>query len=331
MTATAQPELPEWATDGTQIVDPPSGLKTTGFPPNVRLPAQYLNAMLGLLGWNPAGGVGWAQYLALGLTAGLVWSGRLWSVGGTNGWNGSTITPLAVWADSIERLFLSNAVLTALSAHEFVITELDTYAGPGTRLTANSIYYLYVSYTGSAIAYQISIAAPVDGAISGGGPAWKNGSVGTVRYLGWFATDASGNPLPFRAAKGKYVYRLSEFVAPQSTNVVNATVTTGTTAQALTALVPNHARLVDLRLTLGQTTLAGGAAAGYVGTHGGIGTTPLPYQVGCPVPASAAQEASYVVPVTVPLPDGGSQEIDWSCILPGSSGGFTIDVLGCQE
>lgn len=120
----------------------------------------------------------------------------------------------------------------------------------GGSLSANAWYYVYAwsdSAAPTAVKFQITTTPPTASAAATIPRLWKRDQASNYRYLGCFATDSAGNPIPVRAARGRYVYRRSA-CASNETRVLNTSTAAGATNLSLAALVPPHARLATLSL-----------------------------------------------------------------------------------
>lgn len=259
---TVLPESAQWATSGTNNTDAPSGNKASGWIPGEKPPAQWLNYWQNLIGGNNLGpGVGdvaWIPYLTLGLRGLLQWSGYLWSVGGTP-------TAPAVTVDAIDCLVTDAGIVTGAPAFTFTdLSLLESHAG---SLSANTPYYLYASIQAGALAYRISATAPESTAGVSGTPTWEGGQVGIWRYLGCFITDSLGNPIPFRAVRGRYFFRVSATSALGPVGGSAYTSTSWSAAISLAQWMPLHARVAQVALHVTDTGGAG-LTSGSIRTNG---------------------------------------------------------------
>lgn len=73
------------------------------------------------------------------------------------------------------------------------------------------------------------------------------------RYLGWFVTDGSGNPLPFVARRGHYLFRNSYAGAMTDLLVVNTQSPTSATNYSFSSLLPSHIRQIKVYWQLSNT------------------------------------------------------------------------------
>lgn len=129
----------------------------------------------------------------------------------------------------------------------------------GGNLAGSTWYYLYARELGGSVDYQISTTAPRVSRI------YKNSVDGNqFRYLGCFVTNPSGAPLPFRANRGRYVYRLSA-ITTADIRALNTSTTIGAATDVILArggtagqeLIPPHARVA--RVQVGATGAGGNA------------------------------------------------------------------------
>lgn len=120
----------------------------------------------------------------------------------------------------------------------------------GGSLAVSSWYYVYAWSDAAApttLKFQITTTPPTASAAATIPRLWKRDQSANYRYLGCFPTDSAGNPIPVRAARGRYVYRRSA-CASNETRVLNTSAAAGATNLSLAALVPPHARLATLSL-----------------------------------------------------------------------------------
>ena len=245
------PETPSWATDGTKIVDPPSGTKLTGFVPGDEAFAQHANWILNLLGAGGTGtGPGWQSFLYTSVYARLQWAGQF-SVS-----PGGSSTVFSVNVGPIDLVVLSGGSLQQVPAATLGLSVVE---GSPMSLSGNTWYYVYVGISGGAVVYRISTTAPVGAGAEAGTPTWEGGFRGTWRYLGCFVTDGSSNPIPVTAARGRYVYRRS------AEGAGGASTTSTTFASLSLSAVPPHAAQVSVEMVISNTT--SGAANATVGTN----------------------------------------------------------------
>lgn len=206
MADNTDPTLPRWSSV-SGAVEPSSGNKDSGFTPGYKPPAQWFNwllrqcyywinffrtLLLGTLELN-----GNAHCLAL-VAPGVAW----------------TITVGAIrtyWAASGVRTDLATQTVT-LAPSIVDAGDLKTGTGPVYALYAGATYYLYLYRdSGSGdIAWNVSRTAP-----SLTSPGWKEGFVGTHRYVLSFKTTTQtdgaftgniGVPIPFYKTKQRYNY-----------------------------------------------------------------------------------------------------------------------------
>ncbi len=187
----------------------------------------------------------------------------------TLGWNGD----FSVDAGGTNSTFAVNigtigAVVTGTSASVYKVL-----SGGGSAIGASKIlgggnlanstwYYVYAWDNAGTLDFEISTTAP------SGSRRTKSGDA-TRRYLGCFPTTSAGAPIPLRASRNRYVYRMSA-LAVADTRVLNAGTSATYAAVACSTLVPPHARLASLRAELISTT-ASAANFGNVQTYGDAG------------------------------------------------------------
>lgn len=162
--------------------------------------------------------------------------------------------------------------ITAVNAYGSGASKVLAYAGGtigaaqiegGGNLGASEWRYVYVRQSAGAIAFEISLTPP------DGPRAIKSGDA-TRRYLGCFPTTSAGAPIPLRASRGKYVYRVSGCGADDLKVLgTPGNNQTSNTAVSLAGLVPPHSRLATLRASVTNTAAAINYA--YVRTDGDSG------------------------------------------------------------
>ena len=181
----------------------------------------------------------------------------------------------------------------------------------GGNLANSSIYYVYAYLVSGVVDFEISLIPPRASRAhkTGSGYAYQS-----RRYIGFFPTDSSGNPLPLRASHGRYVFRLSALATGH--RVLNASATVGATDFSCAALVPPHVRLVSLRLAL---TAAGGAAVF------GIYAKPDTLGVQCRVDSPDGTMSGFCE-----VECDATQTLQYQLTLGGTGAGQAF-VAGCQE
>lgn len=169
--------------------------------------------------------------------------------------------------------------ITAVNLYGASASKVLAYAGGtigaaqiegGGNLANSTWYYVYARNNSGTIAFEISTTAP------DGPRAIKSGDA-TRRYLGCFPTLSTGAPVPLRASRGRYVYRVSG-CAVADLKVLDGLSDTAYTAVACARLIPPHARLGSFRAQLVSTT---GSAMnyGYFQTNGDSGADAIELHV----------------------------------------------------
>lgn len=125
----------------------------------------------------------------------------------------------------------------------------DTSLTLGT-LANNSWYAVYATNDGSGgITFVIDNANGPDQTLT-----WKyasGASVTTHRFVGYFRTDSSGNPLAFRAEDGHYTYRRSAITTSSDPlRALNAGNQTSWTDVSLASFISPAARLAKVQMQL---------------------------------------------------------------------------------
>lgn len=156
--------------------------------------------------------------------------------------SGGTLTSFTIDVGAIHLATLVSGTVTGVyDAAATTVTEADIEGGGGTLGAVARWWYVY-AYAGSGIDYQVSQTAPA------AGRRCKSGAT-THTYLGCFRTTAAGAPLPGRKSNGRWVYRRSA-LSSNETRVLNTSAAAGATDLDLSALVPPHARLATLSLSV---------------------------------------------------------------------------------
>ena len=178
-------------------------------------------------------------YARDGLNSSINWNGELCLKGGT-------ASSFSIEVGAINAVGLVDADATFYQFTTFGASVTQTAIEGGGSLAADTWYYLYCYRSGGgSVAYEISTTAP------SGPRRFKTGDT-TRRYLGCFRTNSSGTPLPFEASRGRYTYRRSAIVGPDTTQglrLLSVTVTATSTLD-VSVRVPPHARVAHIRSTL---------------------------------------------------------------------------------
>lgn len=208
---------------------------------------------------------------------------------------GGSLTSFSIEVGAIHRLFglTATGTIRVGAAGTTTIGVSKVEGTPGTLGASARWWYVYAWMNGGTLDYAISLTGPdATGRV-------KSADASRV-YLGCFPTDSAGNPIPVRAARGRYVYRRSA-CASNETRVLNTSAAAGATNLSLAALVPPHARLATLSLIVtggdgfcGLTIYTDGDTSDFAlqaRAEAGITTSPV---VG-DVEASSAQVVDRVV------------------------------------
>ncbi len=200
---------------------------------------------------------------------------------------------------------------------------LDVYPGEITMLAhlkisegggnlANSTwYYVYVWDNAGTVDYQISTTAPR------ASQQYKNSVDGNVyRYLGCFRTNSSGAPIPMRARRGRYVYRLSATTDPVVYN--DATARGSAYDVSLAALVPPHARLARV-----QAIVVSSGAATYMNVFTKADVTDITWRQQAPDGTTTYGEFD--------IETDSSQAVQITYNVGGGSGNAKLRVTGFAE
>lgn len=183
------------------------------------------------------------EYLNTAALAILDWSGDLTV-------SGSAPNNFSVVIGGINAVSLYDGTDYRIVADDAeTLDQTDVEGGGGTLGVAVDWWYVYAfrSAGASTISYQISQTAP------GPSRAFKSGA-STHRYLGCFRTNASGVPLAVRASRGQYVYRTQQLVQSAGTATSATAIPIRPDGTTEEPLIPDHARLVDLRVRLARGT-----------------------------------------------------------------------------
>jgi len=116
----------------------------------------------------------------------------------------------------------------------------------GGNLANSDWYHVYAYNNAGSIDFEISTTEP------NASRTLKTGD-STRGYLGCFPTLSTGAPVPLRASRGRYVYRVSGCGA-DDLKVLNGLSDTSYTAVDCAALLPAHARLGSFRANIVSTT-----------------------------------------------------------------------------
>lgn len=151
--------------------------------------------------------------------------------------------------------------IAGVNLYNSTASKVKSYAGGtigaskiegGGNLANSDWYYVYAYLNSGSIDFEISTTAPA------GSKLVKNGDASRV-YLGCFPTLSTGAPIPLRATRGRYVYRVGGCAAADLKKL-DGTSDTSYTAVDCASLIPSHARLGTFRAQLVSTT---GSAQNY--------------------------------------------------------------------
>jgi len=288
------PQEAEWASDGTQVVDPPSGLKLAGWAPGQVPPAQFFNWILYVL-------VAWVNWLRGSVAGSIVGSPRLYTA--------PAVTGVGVWVEGIATITLAGATLEAPTTAVEVV---------GGALSPNLWYYVYASDGGAGLRYARSTTPPDARQV------WMTGST-IQRYIGCFRTNGSSVPIPFGMQHGRYVYRLSD-LAGGATQVVTGGTSTTYADVDCSPFVPPHARVAELGMYLSPNGAAGQLGGATVRTNGALSSGG--YAASCGYGASApAVDRSFAMELDA------AQTAEYRVTTAGGAQYPTLylDVLGYSE
>lgn len=190
----AEPQTPTWATDGTLITEPPSGLKATGWVPGQKPPAQFFNWLLNLF-------CQWIAFFSF-LNGTLLWTKGVFCYD-----HATAGSPWFIYVGTINLLKIAGYVFTetdipALSIDDVRALDVISHVHSGTTYRAlypEEWYYIYLYVDGGVLRAEITTVAPVG--------IWRGGGGTTHRYVGTFRTDDqlvaefdgihTGTPIPF--------------------------------------------------------------------------------------------------------------------------------------
>lgn len=264
------------------------------------LDAAVLDAALQLLGDR-------TDFARSGLLDHLVWSTDFAVA------SGGSLTAFTISVGAILRLVAadSNGKYWVGNASATTIGVSKVEGAPGTLSATARYWYVYAFITtAGAIDYAISTTAP-DSARR-----YKGGDVTRI-YLGCFRTLASGAPLPVRAVGGRYLYQASA-LGSNELRVVNVATATGATTQSLATLVPPHARIAHLMLSVAGDVNEAALSIFYVGDTAAASAR-------CYAASGGASNQ-----VHVDVPTDATQQVDYSLTGTGSPGG-AVHVFGFYE
>lgn len=147
----------------------------------------------------------------------------------------------------------------------------------GGNLANSDWYYVYAYDNAGSLDFEISTTEPNANLCT------KTGDTTRI-YTGCFPTLSTGAPVPLRASRGRYVYRVGG-CAVADLRKLNGTSDTSYTAVDCASLIPSHARLGTFRAQLVSTT---GSAQNYAyfQTNGDSGADAVEMPVAAVVGAS---------------------------------------------
>jgi hypothetical protein len=242
----------------------------------------------------------------------LIWTGHL-AVSGTAA---SPVVTLGV-IDAVA-LRDGNSVWRPYNATSGATLGASHVEGGGS-LAVDTWYHVYCwadSSTPNTLKYQISTSPPTESGTPTVLQHYKRGQTANYRYLGCFRTDGSGNPLPMRAVRGRYVYQFSAISVSGGHRVLSAGTDTSATEVACSAVVPPHVRLARLLADVRRS-----GAAGYASfTTAGDSTNRLSVNVGSGGGICTAETEMLL---------NASQKLDY--LVDNASTTCTLHVLGFSE
>jgi hypothetical protein len=175
----------------------------------------------------------------------LLWGGEIYAPGDGG-----------IYVLAIVALLINGKVLSAATSSFFP-----------SGLSVSTWYYVYAYDNAGAIGFEYSTTAPLAGLVFKGGPDT------TRRYLGCFYVDANGDIVPFRATRGRYVFRRSAFTSDQYVDAIVASTTSHNFATYAVEYMPPHARvgIFQVHFNMVGHTATGDAEAALIRTDGDTG------------------------------------------------------------
>ncbi|MDO9016687.1 MAG: hypothetical protein Q8S73_37865 [Deltaproteobacteria bacterium] len=241
----------------------------------------------------------------------LIWSGRLRS--------GTPVSGTGVFADEIVSVVIGEAYLVGNA----------TYEVPGALSAVAAWRYVYAYNNAGVLALQHSLDAP-DASLT-----WKSTGVGTHRYLGCFRTDAAGAVMPFRATRGRYLYRRSAMLgvaADLASDGLRALNDTGASAAALvdlTPVLPPHARAAIINAEIAAVA-TGSDGYAILNLYTSDETAAASQRLRANVDATG-NESTVSTLAEIEVTADADLAIGYGVVLSGATAAYTIDVLGWQE
>lgn len=155
---------------------------------------------------------------------------------------GGTSTSFTIDVGAIAAVLLRDGT-GARFVHSYVGGTIGASHVAGGDLGATARFWYVYAYrdNGGALAFEIDVTSP-------NGARTHKAFSATHVYLGCFATDTTGAPLPMRAHRGRYTYRYSA-LGTTIRVLGTATPATAFAAVALAPFVPPYARLAHLRVS----------------------------------------------------------------------------------
>lgn len=243
----------------------------------------------------------------------------VWEPGARVAPGGDSSASTGVYVPPIEAVsLLDGTIWKAFSLSAETQLTVASHAG-GVALSSDTWYYVYAKVTSSALALEISSDAPGTDGI------WKNGAVGTHRYLFCFRTGTSTSVLPMTMRRGIYRYDYSETAALSVLNITSAVPTSFTNIDC-TALIPPRATLGAFLVTVtnADTTNWGRTQFRKDGASASALTLDTP-------PAGSGQNATSVH--AIELQTSTAQVIEYQRVSSGSYADcdISVEVLGFTE
>lgn len=210
--------------------------------------------------------------------------------------------------DGVYRPYFANAATIGASKIE-----------GGGNLQNSTWYYVYLWDNAGVVDYQISTTPPR------ASRQYKNAVGNVFRYLGCFVTNPSGAPLPFRANRGRYVYRLSA-ITTADIRALSTSTTIGAATDVILArggtagqeLIPPHARMARVQVAAGG---AGGNALVILFTKGD--SAGISFRLHIPDGVTSYAE--------VDIETDASRTVQYTFSLSGGTGNAFLYVAGFYE
>lgn len=246
----------------------------------------------------------WSVFAVNGVASRLQWAEEL-SVdpGGSN--SSFSINVGAIQTAVLTRVDGSYRALSAVAA-TIGASKLES----GSTLANSTWYYVYCWDNAGTLDYQISTTAPR------ASMAYKNTAGNVYRYLGCFRTNSIGAPIPMRARRGRYVYRLSATTDPQAYS--DSTARGSAYDVSLAGLVPPHARMARL-----QAIVTSSGASTFMNVFTKADVTDITWRQQSPASLTTYGEFD--------IETDSSQVVQITYNVGGGSGNAALRVVGFSE